>query len=236
MTPWCIKFSARSDRLPPVRSSPESRGSNRSQRRVNTARWEAKECSDWCTVIWCRRIDGSDDVFSCSASSSKNLRQSSSVGSDSLSAPESSGSDGAFEAFFGLAGLVCNSSAHHTFKSVCATGKDSNLSRRERRFSGTRGFDFGEEADNIGLSRDLLIADGWQGQKVEVALSVSQEEPSNVGVHVQPLRDKLIPHFCVKFVWGCLLGRSLPSALRGRARQQSVNDFLEMWHMKLRLR
>ena len=74
-------------------------------------------------------------------------------------------------------------------------------------------------------------------ERKKVALSVSQEEPSDIGMGVQPLRDKLIPHFCVKFVGECLLsGSLLPSTLGGRARQQSVNDFLEMWHMKLRLR
>jgi len=53
--------------------------------------------------------------------------------------------------------------------------------------------------DSTGLKRDLLVADSWQKQQ-KIALSVSQKEPSNVGMDVQPLHDKLISHFCVKLV------------------------------------
>jgi hypothetical protein len=97
-------------------------------------------------------------------------------------------------------GLACSSSTHQDFRSDCATGKESNFSRRKRRFSGTDGFVLGEKPDNIGLSGALLDADRWKQEKV--ALSVSEEEPSNIGMDVQPFCDKLIPHFHIELVGG----------------------------------
>ncbi len=149
MTPRCMTFSTRSDRALPASLFPDSWGSTRSQRRVKTARWEASECSDPCTVSRCRRVDGScPDCFFC-FSSSKNLRQSSSVASRSSS---ESGSE-PVGAFLDPAGLVCSSFTHQDwdFRSDCVTGMDSSLSRTARRFSGTCGSVVDEEDDRTGL-------------------------------------------------------------------------------------
>jgi hypothetical protein len=150
MTPRCITFNTRSDSALPASLFPDSRGSKRSQRRVNTARWEASECSERCTVSRCKRVDGSDpDGFFC-FSSSKNLRQSSSVASRSSS---ESGSE-TVGAFLDAAGLVCSSSTHQDadFRSDCVVGMDSSRSRIARRFSGTCGSAVGEEDDRTGLN------------------------------------------------------------------------------------
>ena len=150
-----MTFNTRSESALPVSLFPDSRGSRRSQRRVNTARWEASECSERCTVSRCRRVDGSNtDGFFC-FSSSKKLRQSSSVASRSSS---ESGSE-TTGAFLDAAGLVCNSSTHQDadFKSDCVVGIDSNLSSIARRFSGTCGSVVDEEDDRTGLNRGTLL-------------------------------------------------------------------------------
>ena len=151
-----MTFNTRSDSALPVSLFPDNRGSRRSQRRVNTARWEASECSERCTVSRCRRVDGSGtDGFFC-FSSSKKLRQSSSVAS--RSSPKS-GSETA-GAFLDAAGLVCSSSTHQDadFRSACVVGMDSSLSSSARRFSGTYGSVVGEEDDRIGLNRRTLLS------------------------------------------------------------------------------
>ena len=133
-----MTFNTRSDSALPASSFPDKRGSRRSQRRVKTARWEASECSDPCTVSRRRRVDGSDPADFFCFSSSKKLRQSSSVvasrpSSESGSVPVGGG------AFLEPAGLVCSSSTHQDadFRSDCVAGTDSSLSRSARRFSGT---------------------------------------------------------------------------------------------------
>jgi len=75
--------------------------------------------------------------------------------SDSLSVPESSSSESVGVLFFDLAGLVCNSSTQKDFSSVGATGNDSSLSRKERRFSETWMFVLGEEDESTGLNNKV---------------------------------------------------------------------------------
>ena len=184
MTPRCMTFNTRSDSALPVSSFPESRGSRRNQRRVKTARWEASECSDRCTESRCRRVDGSDaDGFFC-FSSSKKLRQSSSVVASRSSSE--SGSEPVGGAFLDPAGLVCSSSTHQDadFRSDCVAGKDSSLSRSARRFSGTCG---SVAEDRTGLNWRTSLKRGLDFlRKQEIVLCVSQEEPPDVDVDVQP--------------------------------------------------
>src|SRR6266478_2250101 len=115
---------------------------------------------------------------------------------DSSSVPESSSSESAGVFFFDLAGFACNSSTQKVFSSVCTAGNDSSLSRKKRRLSGTWAFVLGEEDETTGLNKNFVNC--GRRANTKVVLSISQEKPPNVHINVQPLHDKLIPHFCVK--------------------------------------
>lgn len=149
-TPRCNRFSARVASalllsvalLPPA----DSRGRRESHARVNTARCDARECRDWCTVSLCRRTEDLALPSSVGAgSSSKNLRQSSVFSASS--SPFFSGSSSSeesplvdFDAFWAFGGFAPSSATHHSFSSDLSVGKVVRRSRMDSRLTATLGF------------------------------------------------------------------------------------------------
>ena len=196
-----MTFNTRSDSALPALLFPDSRGSRRSQRRVNTARWEASECNDRCTVSRRRRVDGSDpDGFFC-FSSSKKLRQSSSVASRSLSESDSKPVD----AFLGAAGLVCISFTHQDadFRSDCVVGRESSRSRSARRFAGTCG----------------SVVDDRTGLKWETLLS-EDSFPSGNSNHTLRLSKRTTGRQCTRLA----ISKQIDPAIRHRVHERAPSE------------